>query len=135
MMNPDIKAQWLTALRSGQYVQGRGMLRQTSADGQVQHCCLGVLCDLYIQAHPDKAHWHPGLQPSTMPGREGSKASYFIAEFDEQRSLLPYHVYSWAGIQGTNIFVHQHNRSISALNDRGTSFAAIADILEHHPEL
>lgn len=41
-MDAKIKADWLAALRSGEYKQGIGRLRQ---DGKF--CCLGVLCDLY----------------------------------------------------------------------------------------
>ena len=40
-MNADVKQKWVAALRSGQYKQGRGRLRQED-----KYCCLGVLCDL-----------------------------------------------------------------------------------------
>jgi hypothetical protein len=40
-MNPEIKAKWIAALRSGEYAQGRYALR----DGD-HFCCLGVLCDV-----------------------------------------------------------------------------------------
>lgn len=39
-MNPEIKQNWLEALRSGKYQQGRGCLKQGN-----KYCCLGVLCD------------------------------------------------------------------------------------------
>lgn len=42
-MNPELKAQWLAALRSGKYEQGQGMLRQP-IDGTF--CATGVLADL-----------------------------------------------------------------------------------------
>src|SRR6267378_4402002 len=42
-MNPDIKAKWIAALESGEYIHGHGVLR--SLDNK--YCCLGVLCDLY----------------------------------------------------------------------------------------
>ena len=48
-MNPTIKAQWLEALRSGEYKQGREYLRQSNKD-TVLYCCLGVLCDLHRKA-------------------------------------------------------------------------------------
>ena len=38
-MKPEVKEQWLEALRSGDYEQGRHYLAHT--DGG--HCCLGVL--------------------------------------------------------------------------------------------
>lgn len=40
-MNKEYKDKWITALRSGQYRQGRGVLH--SGDG---FCCLGVLCSV-----------------------------------------------------------------------------------------
>lgn len=38
-MNPELKAKWVAALRSGEYRQVSGRLRK--GDG---FCCLGVLC-------------------------------------------------------------------------------------------
>ena len=40
-MNPELKAKWVAALRSGKYEQARCQL----SDG-VGFCCLGVLCEL-----------------------------------------------------------------------------------------
>ena len=42
-MNPEIKQQWLSSLKSGEYRQGRYCLK--TAD---RYCCLGVLCDIYL---------------------------------------------------------------------------------------
>jgi hypothetical protein len=44
-MDQDIKDKWLAALRSGEYVQGSGLLRQTVGDTP-KYCCLGVLCQV-----------------------------------------------------------------------------------------
>lgn len=41
-MNPELKAKWIAALRSGDYKQGRGVLRSPDES----FCCLGVLCDI-----------------------------------------------------------------------------------------
>ena len=41
-MNPELKAKWVEALRSGKYTQARGALHRK--DGS--YCCLGVLCSL-----------------------------------------------------------------------------------------
>lgn len=41
-MNPEIKKQWVEALRSGRYKQGREALRTTDN----RYCCLGVLADM-----------------------------------------------------------------------------------------
>ena len=39
-MTPELKAQWIAALRSGEYTQGRYNLRTREG----HYCCLGVLC-------------------------------------------------------------------------------------------
>lgn len=38
------RAKWVAALRSGEYTQGTDTLYDVSTQ---QHCCLGVLCDVY----------------------------------------------------------------------------------------
>jgi hypothetical protein len=45
-MNPRIKADWVTALRSTKYRQVRGALREQLPGKHVGYCCLGVLCDV-----------------------------------------------------------------------------------------
>src|SRR5690349_4293104 len=42
-MNPEVKQEWLNALRSGEYTQTTGRLHDSQTGG---YCCLGVLCDL-----------------------------------------------------------------------------------------
>lgn len=49
-MNPEIKKEWLQALRSGKYVQGHWALHLKTLAGESRFCCLGVLADLYAQA-------------------------------------------------------------------------------------
>lgn len=41
-MNKVIRQKWIDALRSGEYKQGKGRLRNS----ENEFCCLGVLCDL-----------------------------------------------------------------------------------------
>jgi hypothetical protein len=43
-MNPEIRARWVAALRSGEYRQGDGHLRMGD-----RLCCLGVLCELAVE--------------------------------------------------------------------------------------
>lgn len=42
-MFKELKDEWVKALRSGKYKQGRGKLYQKLDDS---FCCLGVLCDV-----------------------------------------------------------------------------------------
>lgn len=43
-MDPEFKAQWLSELRSGQFVQIRSKLR----DFNNGRCCLGIACDVAV---------------------------------------------------------------------------------------
>lgn len=45
-MKPKIKEQWVAALRSGEYKQGKSALRALDKKGELKYCCLGVLCDI-----------------------------------------------------------------------------------------
>ena len=41
-MDANLKAEWITALRSGTYRQGCGVLKNLAGE----FCCLGVLCEI-----------------------------------------------------------------------------------------
>jgi hypothetical protein len=48
-LDPEVKAKWVAALRSGDYRQGRGALAARLPDG-VEYCCLGVLMEIAAEA-------------------------------------------------------------------------------------
>ena len=60
-MNRAIALKWARALESGEYRQATGQLRSVNG-----FCCLGVLCNLHAQAHPEiaarehKLDWYLG---------------------------------------------------------------------------
>ena len=45
-MHPEIKQNWIDALRSGDFKQGRYALFNSSTN---TYCCLGVLCEITLQ--------------------------------------------------------------------------------------
>lgn len=113
----EARAKWVESLRSGEYRQGTHSLR----DNVGGFCCLGVACDLFRK-------------------EEG------VGEWDEDRNfytgservhgVLPCLVRDWLGLReemghygqagsGTALYID---------NDRGKSFAEIADIIESAPE-
>lgn len=51
-MNPEIKAKWVEALRSGRYEQTSGRLKDGDA-----FCCIGVLCDVYPEGFWDESDY------------------------------------------------------------------------------
>jgi len=77
-MKKSIANKWVKALRSGEYTQ-----TQTKLCDNEGHCCLGVLCELYIK--------------DTKRNIKG-KGRYSFATFDGETELLPSCVMKWAGM-------------------------------------
>lgn len=117
-MNPDVKARWLAALRSGEYVQGQGRLRRHDADGTTYHCCLGVLCEL-AAANGVAEYRHGlfyGLTTQLETGLNG---------------VLPVDVKEWAGLASGDPMVG--GRLLSTWNDtERSSFDDISHLIERH---
>jgi hypothetical protein len=121
MMDQGKKAQWVAALRSGEYRQGRGHLKKNT-DGENFYCCLGVLCEIALQ--------------DGLPLREhvgGNGATFFNGD----DSFLPSEIAQWAKLPNDNpstslrtIENVEENATLSYLNDTGKSFLEIADIIE-----
>jgi hypothetical protein len=113
-MNPIVKAKWLKALRSGDYEQGRGVLR--TADDKF--CCLGVLCDLYGRVNGEE--WQGGTWEDDDSGDW---------EIAGGTALLSSDVQEWAGLESEDPLVN--GRTLSDWNDaHGRDFNAIADMIQ-----
>jgi hypothetical protein len=101
-VNEEVKQQWITALRSGNYPKGRGKLR--GVDGTF--CCMGVLCDLYdstrwlvIDGYNVMHYERPNNHPSTH--------------------IAPPEIERWAGL-------HTINQSVlGVLNDASDDFDSV----------
>lgn len=81
-LKPEIKAEWLRRLRSGDYVQMAGGLGRTMPDGECRRCCLGVLVEV------------PGVQAelSLLPGwDEIEERMGFITLVDYNDEGMPSH--------------------------------------------
>lgn len=76
-MNPEIKALWIAALRSGEYEQGVAALNSEN-----KFCCLGVLCELAVK--------EGGIVQ--VSDRKG------IVSYDGYSAYLPDSVREWAGV-------------------------------------
>lgn len=119
-MDQRVKKKWLEALRSGKYPQGRSVLRNTGE----QFCCLGVLCELAVEA---------GVATVERPRDEN--AYVYSSAGDRQCGVLPAGVSAWAGLNAGNPLVSikegpDNLRTLSALNDGGTTFGQIANYIE-----
>ncbi len=110
-MKKSIKKAWVAALRSGEYKQGTGQLRNK----RNEFCCLGVLCNLHAQAHPEIAANQTDstryLYSSTYPMKE---------------------VRDWAGVEATGgrVVINGKTKTLEWHNDNGCTFAEIADAIE-----
>lgn len=106
-MNPEIKARWVAALRSGEYKQTVGALRDKGG-----FCCLGVLCDLH----------------SKERGERWDDFSY-----GGEKMLVPESVQEWSGASRSPEIARspEHEEDeLSMLNDDGLTFHEIADLIE-----
>ncbi len=112
-MKKAIKALWIAALRSGEYKQGVNYLRDTDNN----FCCLGVLCNLHAQAHPEIA-----AQQTTHTHYMGVNG------------IPPDEVFKWAGMgveqAHRTVLINGVKDSLANHNDDGATFAEIADAIE-----
>ena len=118
-MKPEIKQKWLNALRSGEYTQSQERLR--SDDG---YCCLGVLCDLYIDENKGY-DWSEDVNHYLFISHNSD--SYY------EDNYLPFPVMEWACLKDSNPIVIDNDGgrvALSDLNDTGVSFNEIADYIE-----
>lgn len=123
-MDPEIGEHWAEELESGRYKKGRGALRAELDDGTVEHCCLGVLCDMHRQA----------------TGRGEWDGERYVLDGKPTASVLPDEVVEWAGIEGS--FAHNpeiDGTSLAAWNDgsadlarRSLPFDEIAGLIREH---
>lgn len=132
-MKQNIMKKWVKALRSGKYKQGMGTLKQYNRKGEAQHCCLGVLCELYNQEM--KKNKKKTLSEKVYDN--DSDFSHGYSRFDNKAVDLPKMVMNWAGMNSTlgKFYLSDNHYEILAdLNDFGKKFKTIADIIEKNYE-
>ncbi|WP_326565118.1 hypothetical protein VSH64_25070 [Amycolatopsis rhabdoformis] len=113
-MDPEIKAKWIAALRSGEYEQGKRVLVEND-----RFCCLGVLCDLAAQAGVV-------VRFSSQRGFESTSDPRDVSELS-----LPRAVEAWAKLGSFDPKVGGY--ALSTWNDsRDATFSEIADLIEAH---
>ena len=129
-MNADVKTLWIAALRSDSYKQGTRFLCKNN-----YYCCLGVLCDIFVQNNQVKA-----IETDNQ-----------VTTFDGSRTYLPFSVERISDINMVGEFrINEEVKqilddqsfsndftvrvgkitSLSELNDLGVPFNIIADIIE-----
>ncbi len=102
-MNTELKQKWITALRSGEWKQGKCHLRLRERQ---EYCCLGVLCEVSGEGlEYDEGSWE--WVPTNPDHRNGDKLA----------------VGSW-GLSSLQI------EQLCSKNDSGCTFTEIAEWVE-----
>lgn len=132
-MKQNIMKKWVKALRSGKYKQGKHTLKQYNSKGQAQHCCLGVLCELYNQEMkknkkktlPEEVFTYDGNFP------------YGFVRFGDQDNILPRKVMEWAGMITPigQLPCDLKFYDLTDYNDEGIKFKTISDTIEENWEV
>ena len=134
-MNIEIKARWISALRSGAYKQGHHTLH--SEDNCF--CALGVLCDLYAQDFGIKWETHQTLMGNHSHFVTVMALPHELMNFEKFYSVaVPQSpIANWASMQA-NPWLYVNTKEgvrseyhMSEINDKlELSFAEIADLIE-----
>jgi hypothetical protein len=122
------RKKWLEALRSGDFKQAKGCLKKQTK-GEIRHCCLGVAAEL------------AGVQSQRDEHSLGSGVFHFRFQDEglafEQSQMLPEGGMEWLGLNTDDPHINLKDKddcylNLAGLNDRGWSFAKIADAIEEH---
>jgi hypothetical protein len=124
-MNKKIKKLWVKALRSGDYTQGTGSLR----DSENNFCCLGVLCNLHAKASPQIA---AEQEDETLYLGEGGLLPFVVAEWADFKlsELILDATGGYDGAPVCNVRLAGRDADLASLNDGGLSFDNIANLIE-----
>jgi len=136
--NLELIKEWVKALRSGEYTQGKRALRDT----ENKFCCLGVLCDIT----KEKLNLEWGLWADEIADELVEGEVYHIGK-EKCGGVLPFEVSQYLGAELDHRVVIKTDNSkipeevnnslrfnytyLTDLNDDyGLTFNEIADILE-----
>lgn len=122
-MDSEIKAEWISRLRSGEYVQGQKSLAWSGIGRDMEYCCLGVLCEIASKR---------GI---TTKSSVRSDFNIEILYFDNESHYLPDAVTEWAKVERHGaVMTALGERSwdtLASANDEGLTFDQIADLIEY----
>lgn len=119
----EARKRWVAALRSGKYSQLAGQLMNINDN---RRCCLGVACESEVTS----VSLHP--EYSSVEGIYGYYGPNSSSSVISTRTL-PDDVSAELGFKSRNPCVmHPNGRldTLASLNDSGTSFEEIADLIE-----
>jgi hypothetical protein len=130
-MNYDLATKWVKALRSGEYKQTKNVLK----DERGRFCCLGVLCDVmgYKFGPVQDIEIGPACE---VIGPDGFGTSEFFSLPTEVQELAQIATGTGSFELGSDDDENFEEHDLAQMNDAGTSFEEIADLIESHwPQL
>jgi hypothetical protein len=142
ILDPNIKAAWIAALRSGKYIQGKEALEKDGCN-----CCLGVLCRIlpmveaieYSQKSC-KVHFKLGgdgvIDPNYLPpdlaeeifGNESYTNPPISLKGGNKDKLIA--ISEKHGKSKFELGLGSNTTTLATLNDFGWTFPMIADVIE-----
>jgi hypothetical protein len=138
-MNPIVKQQWIEALRSDSYKQGKDCLR----DNQDNFCCLGVLCDVVQKKKaelpdvPRFVEWRYAPEqaehdlPYVFAVSEGNTENQCSTDLYLPPALAKALKISENGFIKELKDKDCRDVNLALLNDEGLTFSQIADVIEY----
>ena len=121
LLPKDIKEEWLTALRSGEYVKDKGQLNYKG-----NYCCLGVLCEIQKRPQYIKRSNYIAYDNYTAYDDEISSLSY--------KNPL-YEILSDNGdLQGFSIKILDGRKfnNLARINDDTETFDEVIEVIEKY---
>ena len=112
----DIIELWTDALESGKYKQCTSVLSRNG-----RYCCLGVLCELYCENVKNIK------QIIITDYEDGPRTS---VQYGQYTQILGSEVMNWVGLRGNSGNSVSTEDHLSDLNDNGTTFKEIAQIIK-----
>jgi len=146
-MKPEVKQQWIKALRSRKYRKGNSRWLHTKKNSASHWSVLGVLTDLWIRQHG--ANWSyildkPYHEDEEAPVYVGLSSSKHVAVDKEVKGELSPLVMRWAGLEDGVVTLpslskfskakrkelNKMGNSIVTLDDSGMSFKQMASVID-----
>ena len=119
-MNKAVMEALVKALQSEKYIQCTSVLSKAETEhSPQQHCCLGVLCQIAVEA---------GAVPAPTEFRDGNLG--IVLSWEGAKDILPDSVKAWAGLRSNTGQRSGGELSLAMLNDGGMPFVRIAEIIE-----
>jgi hypothetical protein len=130
-LRPEVKSEWLSRLRSGNYPQGMTYLRWKG-----QYCCLGVLCEIAEEQGATADNESGDDSPSFFGPAAGPLSSIWTPgdvvrwAFEDIPETLDADEFAWliTGPDDTGADI----ANLGQLNDRGETFEEIANIIDQN---